>query len=739
MRSPSCLAITAALAGLVALLPGCGGSSSPDVVLLVTIDTCRADRFGCYGGSVDTPTVDRLAEEGTLFLQADAPAPITLPSHLSILTGLYPDRHGVRDNGAGVLPDEAVTLAEILRDHGWSTAAFVSGVPLDSSFGVDQGFDHYDDDFVSIPESGNILSRLETDQRVATDVTDLAVGWLRKAADGNRPRFAWVHYFDPHSPYTPPPGFAERYGGAPYDGEVAYVDSQLARLVDAVGPGALVVVVADHGESLGEHEEYTHGFFVYESALRVPWILRGPGVPAGRRVDTPVSAVRVMPTILDLLGLVPSGGLDGTSVRPFLRGEDSSESIEPVYAEALFPRLNLGGAPTRSIRTGSWKLIEGPVVELYDLAEDPDELRNVATEHPDVVERLLGDLHDHADRGGELIAEAADLDPEMRQRLEGLGYLGAGGSGSTGSGDLWDFSRRSPHEMLWVFRKLEELPQAVLGGPREEANALVDSLRAMDPGNVPVLKRVMKLRLTAGHLPETIATCREILALEPNDVETLRALASAQMRSEDDAAAMRTIRRALEVDPEDTEGRLLLASLLGEAGRTAEALEEYDRVLARTPDSVRAIHAKALLLSHQGRTDEAVRVLRAGLERQPDDVDLLNNLAWLLANGPIDPAEGLRHARRAREIAPDDPVVLDTFGWAAIRAGHADEAVKPLERALELTGDAEVRAHLGVALSESGRAADGRTLLDAAVKERPALAGIPEVERWRNRPGVGSP
>jgi len=735
-RLPRTAGAVAAAAAVASLAASCARSPSADVVLLVTIDTCRADRFGCYGGEVETPTVDRLAQDGTLFLQASAPAPMTLPSHLSILTGLYPDRHGVRDNGAGVLPDEAVTLAEVLRDCGWSTAAFVSAVPLDSGFGPDQGFALYDDDFVQVPLSGKVMSRIDADQRVATDVTDLAVAWLQDTA-GETGRLAWVHYFDPHAPYSPPSPFAERYGRQSYDGEVAYVDAQLARLVEAAGSSALVVVVADHGESLGEHDELTHGFFVYESALHVPWVMRGPGVPAGKRVATPVSLVRVFPTILDLLGLEPPAGLDGTSAQPLWQRNVPADAAEPVYAEAMFPRLNFGWSPTRSLRQDRWKAIEAPAVELYDLQDDPHERHDVAADHPDRVRELLDELHDHADRGGALAAAPAGLDEAMRQRLEGLGYLGAGGDAEAAPGDLWDFSRRSPHDMIAVFRLLEELPQTVLGSSREEANALVERLRAMDPGNVAILKRVAKLRLRAGHLPETVATCREILAREPDDVEALRTLATAQIRSSDDAGAMATIRRNLQADPADTEGRLLLASLLGQSGRSDEALEEYDRVLARDAGSARAYLEKSLLLSGAGRTGDAVRVLRAGLTACPDDVDLLNNLAWRLADDAIDPAEALRHARRARELAPDDAVVLDTFGWAAIRAGRPEEAVVALRRALELTADAEVRAHLGVALTASGHAEEGRALLEAAVKERPALTGIPEVARAlsaRSRP-----
>lgn len=727
--------LVAALGALLAapLGGGCGGGPAvPRVVLLVTIDTCRADPLGCYGGSVATPTLDGLAEDGALFLRAGAPAPITLPSHLSILTGLYPDRHTVRDNGEGPLPPEAETIAETLRAAGWSTGAFLSAAPLHGSFGADQGFDRYDDDFLSVPDGGNVMARLDHDQRVAGDVTSLALAWIREASAGGAPCFAWVHYFDPHSPYTPPAPFATGDPLADYGGEIAYVDRELARLIGAVGDDALIVVVGDHGESLGQHDELTHGFFTYEATLRVPWIVRGAGVPAGRRVETPVSIVDVTPTILDLLGIAAPAGLDGASARPLFAGE--SGDAGPVFAEALFPRLHFGWAGLRSVRHGKWKLIEAPEPELYDLAEDPDELRNLAAEHPDLVEDLAALLHEHAGRGGALpVADPGGIDAAMKERLEGLGYLGAANAASSSDeDDLFDPSRRNPRDMIGVFRELERLPQVVLGGTRDESDAFVTDLLAKDPGNVELLRSVAKLRLRAGHLDAALRRGREILSIEPGDVDAWRLVANTQLAAGDSAAAITSVRGALERDPADVAGHLRLAALLEARGRVSEAVVEYDAALALSPGLRDAVLGKAIALSGAGRKRDAVRVLREHVDALPDDVDVRNNLAWLLANERIDPAEALTHARRARTLAPDDAAVLDTFGWAAIRSGHAAEAIEPLTRALEMTGDAEVRAHLGIALTETGRADEGDAMIRAAVKERPSLRTVPEVaERLR--------
>jgi arylsulfatase A-like enzyme/Flp pilus assembly protein TadD len=691
----------------------CDLNPRPTSILLVTIDTCRADRIGAYGAAnAVTPTLDRLAENGALFLNATAPAPITLPSHASILTGLYPDRHGVRDNGAGRLPDEAVTLAEVLADRGWSTAAFLAAVPLDSSFGTDQGFAVYDDDFVRGDPGPDILQRLDTDQRIAAEVSRHAAPWIRDAVTAQRPWFAWVHFFDPHSPYAPPADLAARLPGAsPYEAEIANVDRELAKLLAEIDDRTVVAVVADHGESLGEHGESTHGFFLYESVMHVPWILRAPDVPPALRVETPVSLVRVMPTLLDLVGVPAPDGIDGTSATALLRDgpadagdtDDAGDAdAEPVFAEALFARMNFGWSATRSLRTGRWKLIESPDPELFDLQTDAKEQRNLAAEHPDRVDEMRGLLADHFTRGGVLAPTPSGVGPEMLARLEGLGYLGAGGSGEDPE-SLWGFDRLDPRDGLTIFREVERLPTVVLSGDREEANAFVDRLRAMDPGNAAILKKILKIRVRARHWEEAKATADELLALVPDDVDVWRDAATVAMHTDERTEAIARLTRVMELAPDDETGRRLLAT---------------------------AVNEEALAFSHSGKARAAVDLLRRHLPTLPDDVDTLNNLAWILADHSIDAEAALQYARHARDLAPDDPVVLDTFGWAAIRAGRAAEAVEPLRQALAATDDAEVRAHLGIALAMTGERDEGRELLRAAVREERELRNIPEAAKW---------
>jgi arylsulfatase A-like enzyme/Flp pilus assembly protein TadD len=763
----------AAAAPIALIAAGCGGPPETPGLLLVTIDTCRADRIGCYGGGhCETPAIDALAARGTVFLDASAPAPLTLPSHCSILTGLYPDRHTLRDNGVGRLPDEAVTLAEILRERGWRTAAFVSAVPVEREFGTDQGFEIYDDELTGSgggdgdDHAREVAERFFFDERVGPETADAAVPWLREAAAAGDPFFAWVHFFDPHAVYRPTGRHAQRYGPGSYEGEVSLVDEQVGRLVEALGDAGdrvTVVVTADHGEALGEHEERSHGLFLYQATLHVPWVMAGPAVPSGRRVAGAVSLVDVLPTVLDALGAPVPEGIDGTS--RLAEAAAGRVDADDTFAESLLPRFSYDWAGLRSVRSGRWKLIDAPRAELYDLETDPRETRNVADEHPDVAAKLREALLAHYARGGELRQETADVDPLVREQLARLGYVGVPAApDSTPEDELWG-PGRDPKDMVDFFNRFQEVPTMMMDGRDAEAERTLLELRAEDPGNLRVLERLGVLRRTQERWEDVRDVCLEYLAQDPGDRPMRRNLAHARRQLGDVDGALADYRDLAAAEPGDAEAWMLLGSLLSETGRhdealevlrsaaelapesaaahatlarawedsgaPAPALEAYDRALALEPALSEAVNGKALLLSHEGRAAEAAQVLEAGLAAAPDDLDALNNLAWILVNEGLDPERGLEIARRAAAIAPDDPAVLDTLGWAAIRAGSPADGVAALERAWELTRDPEVRAHLGIALAESGREEEGRRHVRAAVDERASLASLPEVARWR--------
>jgi arylsulfatase A-like enzyme len=417
------------LGALVAGLTPLAGNSRPGGetatgVVLITLDTTRADRLTPYGlMDAAMPGLERLAREGVLFQQAASVAPLTLPAHTSIMTGLLPPRHGVRDNVDRPLAPSHRTLAEMLHDRGFRTAAFVGSTVVGADRGLARGFEHYGD----VPP--NDRAGVEGRQRRADEVVGDALQWLD--AIGDSPFFLWTHLYDPHRPYNPPAALRTRHLD-PYIGEIAFADAQIARLLDALDTRrlldrVLVIVTADHGESLGDHGEQDHGMLLYESVLRVPLIVRGPGLRPGH-VEGLVRLVDIMPTVLDVLGfgLTPT---DGVSLRDALRGAGVPRDLE-AYAESLYPQ-RLGGSPVRSLRVGRFKLIDAPCLQLYDLDRDPFEEHNVYLERPTLADGLSRRVEE-IDAGGALAQSGhglqADVPAELQERLAALGYVGSGGS-----------------------------------------------------------------------------------------------------------------------------------------------------------------------------------------------------------------------------------------------------------------------------------------------------------------------
>ncbi len=419
------LAATAAgvllVAGWATFLTNRGARAASSNLLVITLDTTRADRLGAYGSrQVATPNLDWLARTGELFEQATTAAPLTLPAHCSLFTARYPPGHGVRDNNGFVLATNQATLAEILRARRFRTGAFPSSIVLDRRFGLNRGFDTYADDFDVKRGNGMDPDSL---RRPAPETVDRAIRWL--SASAGSPFFAWIHFYDAHAPYDPPEPYATRYRGRPYDGSIAFMDAQIGRLIDWLSERALldrtvIVVLADHGESLGEHGEWTHALRLYESVVHVPLIVRAPTLRAsGRRIRAAVRSVDVMPTVLSLLGIAPPPGIDGVSLVPLLTGASDDLGLE-AYAETLYPKLRLGLNGGRTIRAGRLKLIEQDRMELYDVITDPREAHDLSVSYPAIVERLKERLDDYR---GEPCRLAPALDLEYTRRLAALGYV----------------------------------------------------------------------------------------------------------------------------------------------------------------------------------------------------------------------------------------------------------------------------------------------------------------------------
>ncbi len=516
-------------------------------MLLVSIDTLRRDHLAPYGAPFETAAASRLAREGVAFEGAVSQVPLTLPSHASLFTGLLPRRHAVRDNGGFVLGQDKTTLAELLHGHGYRTAGFVGSYVLHSRWGIAQGYETYEDAF----DYAGLESRSLTDvERPAGSVVDRALEWLRAKHRGQRPFFLFVHLYDPHEPYAPPDEYRRRAPTA-YAGEVMYADAQVARLLDAVDAlglrrNTVVVALADHGESLGEHGESTHGIFLYGSTLDVPLIVAPPpgavlGSPslvlAGRRAKGLARLVDVMPTVLDLVGLPVPPDLDGVSLLPMLAhesvgaaggGEDPTDAIAgPLsFAETWYPRFHYGWSELFAVETGRWKLVRAPRPELYDLRFDPQELRDVKDQHPRIAATLAAQLDAAQPRKAGDEPTPGRIDPEALERLKALGYVGVNDATAT-SAARRQGPRPDPKDQLPLLHELLQAQALRDEGRLDDARRRLEELVRKDPENPGVHLALSSVYSRQKNAPAAVEAARHAVALDPESAVAVLDLAFA--------------------------------------------------------------------------------------------------------------------------------------------------------------------------------------------------------------------
>ncbi len=660
--------------------------------MLITIDTLRADRLGVYGARLPTPRLDALARRGVWFTSARTPVPLTLPSHASILTGLHPLQHGVLNNGSFRLGPEALSLAEILSQRGWRTGAVVASFTLDAQFGLAQGFEEYDD-----PLSGADPGGLEGPERAAASVTERALDWLRRRGDG--PFFLWVHYFDPHTPYAPPEPFRSALAGVPYDAEVAYVDQEVGRLLDAlVGAGAIVAVAGDHGEALGEHGESTHGLFLYDAVLRVPLILAGPGVPESGADARAASTLDLFPTLLSLLDIPSPADLPG---RDLLAGDHSAPFLAVTHA----PCLVYGWRDFEAVVDADLKLIRGAAAELYDLASDAGEVRDLSAARPDETDRLQALLQR---RRAQLVAEGSTVesaaggsttlpgqahppDVETRARLESLGYL-AGGSGASGACR----SGPDPRSKLPLLRLIDRGVAEYHAGRHEGAAAEFRSVLRQDPGNIQAHYYLGTALRALGRHRQAAAEFGAAARRDPTNLAFIQDEAMSWFEAGDAARAEERLRAALASFPDVPKTRFLLGSVLLAAERAADALAELDAARAAMPPNPDLEYQRARALVLLGRRGDAIEALRAACALAPERSGWHGTLAGLLtAEGrPTEAAQVLRTFLAAH---PDDPLALYNLAVLMEAAGDSRQALDLYRRAdSHWTGDARKRQALRV-------------------------------------------
>ena len=637
-------------------------------LVVITLDTTRADRLGCYGfRGVETPNIDALAKDGIVFDYATATVPLTFPSHSSIFTGLVPPHHGVRDNGGFFLDDAKVTLAERLRDKGVATGAFVGAWVLERKWGLAQGFDEYSDRF---DLSKYKVISLGTVQKPGDEVMDGALAWLEGVKQ--RRFFAWVHLYDPHTPYDPPEPFASRYPSQPYLGEIAYTDQVVGRLLSwlkekGLYERTLVVLTADHGESLGDHGESTHAYFVYDSTTHVPLVVRTPWGIRGRR-SAQVSSVDLMPTVLDLLGLPAQPGIDGRSLaREIL--DPAATSDRTAYSETYFPRYHFGWQHLRAIRSRAYKYVDAPEPELYDLAQDPGETKNIYRGFSARAEGLRLRLEELTKQESGAAPERRSLDPETLQRLAALGYVG----------NVIDVDSSTvlpdPKEKLPLFAMMNAAKRLAQDEDRvEDGVAKMREVLQRDP-------KIMDAQITLGNWllklrrpDEAAAAFKQALALKPDDDIALGNLAGVLMahgKRQDALEALEVFRTALRVNPKNPQSWFQLATLYLDMGRLDEARGSFTEALAANPKQAAALNGLGAIAFQTGDLAKAETIVRQALALEPRLRTGNYNLARIReARGDVAGAEALYN----EELASYADNGRARFNLAQIRRARGDRA-----------------------------------------------------------------
>jgi arylsulfatase A-like enzyme/Tfp pilus assembly protein PilF len=660
-------------------------------VLLITLDTTRADHLGAYGGPPGlTPNLDAFAARSTRFTRAASVMPLTLGAHSTIMTGLLPAAHGVRDNGGYRLAAERKTLAEAFAAAGASTGGFVSAYVLDHKWGISQGFERYFDDFDLSEAKSLSLGEI---QRRGDETVDQALAWL--AAQSGQRFFAWVHLYDPHTPYQAPEPFKSRYPGSPYKAEIAWTDSLVGQLLDFLKQHdlerhTLVAVLADHGESFGDHGETGHGYFLYAPTTHVPFLLAGPypGL-AGRTVDAAVGQADVAPTLLELAGL-PAAALEpghGRSLVPLLSGRpDPPGALPRAYSESFVPRLHFGWAELRGLRSERWHFIEAPRPELYDLDADPGETRNVAADD----RRVLADMRrqlaalDAATQAAPARAEPVEEDEETARKLAALGYLGSAAPASDKSfRDLPD-----PKDKLRVYNLIARAR---------------DMARSEEPA-------------------KAIPLFEEILAEDPEVSDAWFALGNVYFRTRDWERAAENYQKTLRLRPDHDWAMIGLADTFVARGRPADAIAGYRKYLAGDPDNAQVLYRLAQVLLDTGQDREAGEAFGAVLAAEPATARAEVGRSVVLFRGGDLPGA---HAALDRALRIDPKAKFARYNRALLfeaenKPGAAEAAYR--EEIADHAGEYKALFNLGRLLARQGQAREAATALGGAVEANPEFA-----------------
>jgi arylsulfatase A-like enzyme/Tfp pilus assembly protein PilF len=619
-------------------------------IILITIDTLRADHLGSYGyRDIETPHIDALAREGVRFSNAASTVPFTLPAHSSIMTGIYPPSHGVRENVGYFLADDVPTAAELLAAAGYETAGFVSAFVLDGRWGIGRGFDHYFDDFETASLKQINLASVQRDGR---ETVAEAVRWLDR--ERQAPFFLWLHLFEPHDPYKPPEPFLSRYPERPYDGEIAYADALIGEFRDVLEERALLeksllVLTGDHGEGLGDHDEGYHGFFVYDSTIHVPLIVRAPfGELGGRVVTDAVSHVDLLPTILDAVGQPVSKGAQGVSLIPLMLGSEAPPD-RSVYSESYYSLFHYGWAPLRAIRTAGHKFIDAPRPELYDIIDDRQEERNLVEKQQRLasdLEKRLDVLVESIDSPEKAEEQQPDLDEATLQQLRALGYVAGRGEVSVDREHERDLA--DPKDKIKIHQMFMVAQSDVSRGDEEAAERRLKKVLESDPGLIDAHQMLGNI---------------------------------ASQRQEYNGAA-ENFRRALELDSDHRTSLYGLANAYRRLGRYQEALLGFERLQALSPHDSKAVVSRSDIYVEQQQLHEALRVIgeAAQLEAAPAMVHNKHGELLTLVGRPAEAVPAFERAMTKNDALPQP-----YFNLAVLyeELGRLDQAMAFYEQAIE--------------------------------------------------------
>jgi choline-sulfatase len=661
------LGLSLTVLAIALFLSGCSrngqpseGKSSPQLVrrdasvLLITVDTLRADHLSCYNPrSVPTPHIDGLASRGVRFVQAVAQVPLTTPSHASILTGTYPQVHKVRDIGGFVLDKSVPTVATLAHEAGLETAAFVGAAVLSHHYGLNRGFDTYNDDVGAQRAEGllpGVVAEIQGDA-----VTGRALEWLERHQGSNNPLsknfFLWVHYYDPHFPYDPPLPFKAKYAKDLYSGEVAFADAEVGQLLQwleghGLSEKTLIVLMADHGESLGDHGEFTHGVFLYDATMHIPLIMRGPEIPPGQAIDQQVRSIDVMPTLTDFLHLSAGDKVQGRSLLPLLKGQEVATHYS--YMETLYPKTSMGWSELRGIRTEQWKMIVAPQPELYQLQEDRLEEQNVKARYPadaDHLEKKIWEVAGPPVSLGKL--ERQMVDDETLRELQSLGYASAGARR-----DLRiDMSGPDPKDRVAVLGILEKSAELMTHDRFQAAIPMLKGIQAEDPANPAIYQKLGSCLERLAQYQKAIDVYQTAIKHHAENDQTYASIGNNLIRAGRSQEAADALEKAAEMNPTNLQNLTNLATAYLQLGRFVDCEKTLNTILKQDDHYAQAYNILGILAIRRGDGIAARKYLEKAIECDADLTEPYLSLAFL-AEKTGHPQIAIRYYKKYLERTP---------------------------------------------------------------------------------------